>query len=301
MSTNRRLMVRITTQCNSGCAHCTIADIAHHTDRTAQEVVAELAKGRQSGCTELVFMRGEALIRKDLLPIVRKARELGYTHIQLQTNARLLSYSQYIQKLNKAGMTFYEVSFFGHSAGLHDAIDGTEGAFAQASAGIKNLAAAGAAFMVSVPVLKRNFSVLTDVVDYLHSLGVTRVQLQFPRPVQVGPEWQTKPLIRLSHCSSFIRKAMARGKELGLAMETEGVPLCHLDESDWNIPDADTDFTQQEVADVHRHTDSVAENRDQARPRGEACNECVLESRCPTTWAAYQALYGTWEFKAVSA
>ena len=101
MSTNRRLMVRITTQCNSGCAHCTIADIAHHADRTAQEVVAEIAKGRQSGCTELVFMRGEALIRKDLLPIVRKARELGYTHIQLQTNARLLSFSQYIDKLNK--------------------------------------------------------------------------------------------------------------------------------------------------------------------------------------------------------
>jgi hypothetical protein len=92
---------------------------------------------------------------------------------------------------------------------------------------------------------------------------------------------------------------MHLGKSLGLIMETEGVPLCHLDDSDWNIPDADADFAKQEVADVHRHTDSVAENRNQARPRGTACEECDLESRCPTTWAAYQDLYGTWEFQSV--
>lgn len=298
MSSNRRLMVRITTQCNSGCAHCTIADIAHHPDRTAQQVVAELVNGRKSGCNELVFMRGEALIRKDFLPIVRKAKELGYTHIQVQTNARLLSFPQYIDKLNKAGMTFYEVAFFGHNEYLHDAIDGTEGAFQQASVGLKNLVASGSPFMVTMPVLKRNFSVLKEIVEYLHEVGVPRIQLQFPRPVQVGPEWQTHPLVRLSNSSHFIRTAMARGKDLGIIMETEGVPLCHLDPSDWNIPDAAEDFGQQEVADVHRHTDSVAENRDKARPKGDACESCDLKSRCPTTWAAYQELYGTWEFKA---
>ena len=55
-----RLMVRLTTQCNSGCAHCTIADIAHLPERSLESLWREIEAGRDRGCDELVFMRGEA-------------------------------------------------------------------------------------------------------------------------------------------------------------------------------------------------------------------------------------------------
>ena len=154
-------MLRVTTECNSGCGHCTIADIAHHPDKTRDEVMAEMMRGRQTGCDELVFMRGEATLdAKGLIRLTRAARKMGYRHIQLQTNARMLSYAVLVERLIEAGMTFFEVSFFGHDARLHDAVDGTEGAFKQASAGLRNLTAAGAPLMVTVPgwpsFLRRN-------------------------------------------------------------------------------------------------------------------------------------------------
>ncbi|MDP6943237.1 MAG: radical SAM protein, partial [Myxococcota bacterium] len=151
--TGRRLMLRLTTRCNSGCDHCTIADIAHHPDKTLEEASAELVQGRQTGCTELVVMRGEATLQpKVLLKLTRRARSLGYTHVQLQTNARMLSYGELVDRLMDAGMTFFEVSIFGHDTALHDAVDGTEGAFDQAIAGLRNLVDRGAALMVTVPV-----------------------------------------------------------------------------------------------------------------------------------------------------
>ena len=48
-----RLMVRLTTQCNSGCAHCTIADIAHLPERSVESVWQEIEAGRARGSKPL--------------------------------------------------------------------------------------------------------------------------------------------------------------------------------------------------------------------------------------------------------
>lgn len=290
-----RLLVRLTLKCNSGCAHCTIADIAHHPEPGTEQVWKQIVDGHQRGCRELVFMRGEPTLRKDLVPLTRNSRKLGYTHIQVQTNARMLSYPRYVDKLLRAGMSFFEVSLFGHNAWLHDAVDGTEGAFVQASAGLRNLVERGAALMVTVPIVKRNYLSLSDIVRYLHDAGVGRVQLNFSRPVQVGPQWVTQPLVRLSDASPHIRKALRLAAELGMVGETEAVPLCHLD-PDARGADIEEDFARHSVADVHRNEASMADHRETSRPRADACDGCVVATRCPRTWVAYQMLYGTWEF-----
>ena len=69
----RRLLVRLTTQCNSGCAHCTVADIAHLPDRPIAQLWREIVRGREDGCDELVFMRGEPTIAKGLIRLTKRA------------------------------------------------------------------------------------------------------------------------------------------------------------------------------------------------------------------------------------
>jgi len=298
--TNKRLLLRLTTQCNSGCAHCTIADIAHHPDRSPRDVLEEIKRGAKDGCTELVFMRGEATIHPAFLPLVRNARKLGYRHIQVQTNARILVSRGNVQKLMRAGVNFFEVSFFGDTAELHDRIDGSDGAFNQASAALTHMRDLNCGRMVSVPVLKRNYLRLNEIVNQLRSLGVPRIQFNFVRPVKVGVQWQTRPLIRLSEASPWIRRAMSLCDQYKIISETEGVPLCHLALEHRMVPDSTTDFSAQQVSDVHRKEESVANARASARPMPAACGECSLTAHCPTTWAAYQQLYGTWEFSPIA-
>ena len=90
MTSNQRLLIRLTTQCNSGCAHCTIADIAHHEDKAFESALEDISNGRAAGCTELVFMRGEPTLRRDLVKLVRHARQQGYGLIQIQTNCSVV-------------------------------------------------------------------------------------------------------------------------------------------------------------------------------------------------------------------
>lgn len=292
----RRLLVRLTTRCNSACQHCTIADIAHHPEPRVEEVWAEIVRGRRDGCTELVFMRGEATLRRELLSLTRKARRLGYAHIQLQTNGRMLAYEEYLDRLLEAGMTYFEVSFFGDEAAVHDAIDGCPGAFEQASAGLRHLARRGAGCLVTVPVVRANHQRLPALVDTLHGLGVGRVQFNWTRPVQVDGRWVTGPLVRLAAATPFIREALARARALGMRGETEAVPLCHLAAEDRGGADVLEDFSRHQVADVHRREASMAAHRRVSRPLAPSCAGCSAREICPTTWAAYQELFGTDEF-----
>ena len=295
-----RLMVRLTTQCNSGCAHCTIADIAHLPERPVESIWQEIEAGRARGCDELVFMRGEATLRKELVKLVRKARQIGYSHIQLQTNGRMLSYPQYVEKLVTAGVTFFELSYFGHEAGLHDAIDGTEGAFEQANAGLRNLVASGCGLLVTVPVVRRNLLSLVDIISHLHEEGVERVQFNFSRPVMIGKGWNTFPLVRLAEASPHIRSGLREARRLGLIGSTEAVPFCHLDPEDRDGFDATEDFSRHQVVDVHRVEADLTSHREHMRPKAASCEACVARDTCPRTWADYQRIYGTWELTALS-
>jgi len=80
---------------------------------------------------------------------------------------------------------------------------------------------------------------------------------------------------------------------------TEAVPLCHLDpdEADRFSGDVHADFASFSVSDIHRKTDSMAEHRQTSRPKAPECADCRHADYCPTTWAAYQQIFGTGEFE----
>jgi MoaA/NifB/PqqE/SkfB family radical SAM enzyme len=288
-----RLLLRLTARCNSRCAHCGIADLAGMPDRAAADAVAELRAARARGCDEVVFLRGEATLRNDLAAIANAARTLGYKLIQVQTNGGALADDAVLARLMAAGVNFFEVSFFGHVAPLHDAVDGTTGAFARVTAALINLARRRAAVLVTVPVVRRNYVALSMIAARLAQLGVRRVQFNLPRPVRVDDAWNTAALVPLGEASPFIRAAIREARALGMRAEAEAVPFCHLDESMRDGLDAAESFARHAVSDLHRREDSMEEHRRASRPRAPQCAACDLVERCPTTWAAAQDLYGT--------
>lgn len=298
--TGGRLMIRLTTQCNSSCAHCTVADIAHHPDKPAREALEEITAGRKRGCTELVFMRGEPTLRPDLLALARRARGMGYELVQVQTNGRKLAQPTFLKKLLAAGVNYFEVSLFGHVEALHDLIDGNPGAFKECATGIRNLARTHSNFLVTIPVIKRNFLVLPQITRRAAKLGATRIQFNFSRPVEANGGWNVAPLVSLTEASPWIRLAMREAVGLGLEATTEAVPLCHLDESSWKGAEIAEDFSRHQVSDLHRTEESMEKHRESSRPSPAICSDCRMVATCPTTWAAYQMLNGTDEFHPIS-
>lgn len=299
----RRLMVRLTTRCNLGCEHCTIRDILQHGERSADECAKEILDGRMSGCTELVFMRGEVTTRREFPALVRYAKRAGYELIQVQTNGRMLADEGYFDRIVAAGANFFEVSVFGSDAVRHDEIGRDPGAFEQTMRGIARIVAAGVPHMVTVPVIKSTVDDLLATTEVMSRAGVQQIQFNFNRPFMVDGAWFLDPVARLDDCSEAIREALHRARELGMWATTEAVPLCHLDPEDATRfgGDIHTDFGRIQISDIHIKTDSMADHRTESRPTSDACSGCTHEAYCPRTWKAYQEIFGTAELRRVVA
>ena len=293
-------MLRLTTRCNSACAHCTVADVPTGEARTPHQALAEIVEARRRGCDELVIMRGEPTLRPELAKLASAARRIGYRLIQIQTNGRLLCYLDYLDRLVHAGVDFFEVSLFGATPATHDTISADEGAFAQTLAGLRLLAARPQlGHLVSVAVLAANLHELVPMVELVAELGLARVQLNFTRPVRVEGQWRTSVLAKLDDAGPPIRAALRRARALGLATSTEAVPLCQLDPEDRPAAETARDFIDVRVVDLHRRHESFADHHRQVRPHAPQCAECTLAPVCPTTWAAYQQLFGTSELRPI--
>ena len=174
---HRQLLLATTTHCNLGCDHCPIGD-TDLGERPTSDCISELEKGRQAGCDQVVFTRGEATLRRDLPMLVQLARDLGYQRIAIQTNGRMLTYAKYAHKLVRAGCTSWEVSLFGSTAERHDEIARVEGAFEQTVAGIRNLVDLGVDCSVSSPVLEATEPDLERIVALVDELGVSEMAFE---------------------------------------------------------------------------------------------------------------------------
>ena len=293
-----RLMLRLGTECNSGCAHCTVADVPADQTRTPEQALREIVEGRRRGCDELVIMRGEPTLRPELAKLAAAAKRLGYRLIQIQTNGRMLSYLPYLERLIQAGVNFYEVSLFGATAETHDAISADVGAYDQTLAGLRHLAARPAlGHLVTVGVLAANLHELVACTELIAELGLRRVQFNFTRPVRIDGRWRQEVLARLDDAGPAIREALARAHALGIQGSTEAVPLCQLDPDSRAAAETARDFVDVQVVDLHRRHASFANHHRQVRPHAPQCGRCALAKVCPTTWAAYQELFGTSELR----
>ncbi|MEZ4267678.1 MAG: radical SAM protein [Myxococcota bacterium] len=280
MSAPEPALIRLTSRCNSGCGHCPVADLRELPDLSLEEAAAQLQAGREAGATHAVFQRGEATLHRGVVKLVRQARELGYEQVTLETNGRMLAYPEYVEKLVRAGLTDVAQSVFAHVAPLHDAIDGTEGAHVQAMVGLARVLASSLRLEVRVPVVRRNFAVLSDIVAVLRHVGVRRITFELPRPVKVGPAWQVEALARLDVISPFVREAIERAEGLGMEARTIGFPLCQLG--------------PEGAAHAMVGPRSTG-------PKAAICSDCAVRETCPRTWASYQLTFGTWELRPLPA
>lgn len=292
----RRLMLRVTTRCELDCGHCTLRDHLHHGEEPdAAALIAALARGREAGCDELVLMRGEPLLRADHLTLLQRARRMGYRFVQLQTNGRALADPQRVRALRQAGVDALEVMLLGADAAVHDRIARFDGAFRDTVAGLQQAVRAGFDVLVTVPVLRRNGVHLARIMSLLHKLGVRRVQLSFPRPVETPNGVPTEELLRLAPAAAFAARAARHADKLGLSVSTEGFPLCRLEPWLHGTPDATVDFNRHRIDDMGIVHDGFQGVRGALRPEGPACALCTLRDRCPRTWGLYLELFGAGE------
>lgn len=166
-------IIDVTNRCNLTCPVCfaNAAAAGYVYEPTQEQVVGMLENLRATKpvpATALQFSGGEPTIRNDLFELVRKAKELGFKHVEVNTNGvRISKNVEYARELKAAGVSTVYLQFDGLTPDIYKFIRGLDLLDMKMRA-IENLRQAGFDSVVLVVTLVKgvNDSQLGDIIRF---------------------------------------------------------------------------------------------------------------------------------------
>ncbi len=117
-------VIEVTEQCNLSCSYCFASSGPSGQHRPFEEVVQlmEVVKA-DGGPRPIQFSGGEPTVREDLPELVETASEMGFSHVQVNTNGlKLAREDGYAGRLRAAGVSAVYLQFDGLEAATYEAI-----------------------------------------------------------------------------------------------------------------------------------------------------------------------------------
>ena len=166
-----RMDLALTFRCQNDCVHC-YAGGPHETPElnTTQwkQVIDRLS---EIGVFTVTFTGGEPTLREDLSELLLYAQNKGMV-TGLITNGRKLNDKSYVEKLEKAGLDFVQVTLESHEPNVHDLMTSAKGSWDETVAGIKNAAESQVYVTTNTTLSKHNAADFLETVDFIKSLNV---------------------------------------------------------------------------------------------------------------------------------
>ena len=288
----RRLDLKLGYSCNNNCRFCAVADKRGRRSKNLTDVEGDLRAGRADGADFLVITGGEPTLDPKLVDIITMAHRLGYRDVQLQTNARMLSYRDLVNDLVAAGLTQVVPAVHGHVAALHDHLTKSPGAFDQAIAGLRNVCDAPLTVITNTVVAKPNYAVLPDIARFLIEFGPDSMQFDFVHPMG-NAEVEADTIVPvISQAARYVAEALDVTTSAGIPAFYEAIPYCLM-------PDH-----KQQAIELHMASCEVREpgrvereyrrsRREDDKRKGPQCHVCRYNLICEGVWREYAERFGT--------
>ena len=258
--------IRLHRACNQACTFCTLRDRMARALPTA-EIEAQLRLGRERGSIMVRFTGGEPMMDRRLPQLIRRAAALGYSSVEVETNATLASYPNVAEKLVAAGLTRAWVTLVAADPSESDRFTQDPGGSARSIQGLRNLAEGGVQIGLCLPVTPQTAPGLAALVDHVVGVagGVSAVRL-----FVVTSREEPTPYALLE---AGLAKVAARCRKHNLDHRFEpayGPPPC-----------AFSDKLVRIHTPLFASMSLIEGGTDVPRVRVEACGACPLVGRCP--------------------
>lgn len=181
----------ILTSCNLKCRHCYINIEQHGKNKlpisTINAWLGIFAK--KSIKTNVIFLGGEPTIHPNLSLAIKKAGDLGYDSITVDTNGYL--FNDILSKVKPKDVDYFSFSLDGATPKTNDWIRG-KGSYHTCIAGIREAVSRGFATSLIYTVSRGNFHELNMMVPLIKDLGINRFFIQViglrGKSAENGPE-----------------------------------------------------------------------------------------------------------------
>ncbi|NIO20596.1 MAG: radical SAM protein [Candidatus Aenigmarchaeota archaeon] len=294
----KRLDLKVGFSCNNNCRFCVQAHKRELGDRTTEELKKEMDKGIKTGCEGIVFTGGEPTIRKDIIELVKYAKDAGYRIIQLQSNGRMFSYKDFVKKLIEAGANEFSPALHGHTSEIHDYLTRSPGAFDQVIQGIKNLRELNQYILMNSVINKVNYKYLPNLARLFVSLKVAQFQLAFIHAIGNARKNFDSMVPKKSLVKPYIQRALDIGIGGGVDLMVEAYPFCFMQGyekycAERFMPSTEIRYPDLFVEDFER------DRKKSGKKKFPQCKKCRYDLICEGPWKEYPEKFGDSEFKPV--
>jgi len=188
-STN--VFFHILTKCNLNCRHCYI-NREQHGENTLPLSTIEAWLGafaEKSKIANVIFLGGEPTIHPDLSLAIKKAKNMGYNSITVDTNGYL--FNDILSKVSPDDVDYFSFSLDGATRKTNNMIRG-EGSYDKCIKGIKKAVSMGFGTSLIYTVSSANIHELEMMVPLLDDLNIERFFVQVigirGKPAQINQE-----------------------------------------------------------------------------------------------------------------
>jgi len=181
----------ILTNCNLKCRHCYI-NTEQHGKATLPISIINAWLGiftKKNTKTNVIFLGGEPTMHPDLSLAIKKAKQLGYNSITVDTNGYL--FNDILSKVKPNDVDYFSFSLDGATPKTNDWIRG-KGSYHKCTAGIREAVSKGFTTSLIYTVSRANIHELDKMVPLIKNLGIERFFIQViglrGKSAENGPE-----------------------------------------------------------------------------------------------------------------
>ena len=284
--------------CNNHCRFC--CERGNSGDKTTEQIKDEIKKAKEAGVNRLVFTGGEPTIRKDIIELIRYAKQFGFDEIFMITNGRMMSYEKFANKIINAGLTHILFSLHAPKASVHDFLTQSPGSFNQIIKGMKNALAMNVMVENNTVLTKYNYHLFPELADKLLDMGVNYYEAIFVNPVKNILQDFDSLVPNLSDLDRFVRDAMKKGDAKKVWCTIEGIPFCHLDGVEEHATELYMAKERILSGPKNRLVEDVNKSRQlKAKIKPEKCRGCKFFNVCEGIWGNYYIRRGDAELKPI--
>jgi MoaA/NifB/PqqE/SkfB family radical SAM enzyme len=167
----------ILTKCNLKCKHCYINPKQHGKNSVPIETInawltAFYDKRKKAN---VIFLGGEPTLHKDLPVAIKKAKEMGYSSVTVDTNGYL--FNDILSKITNEDLDFLSFSLDGATKEINDKIRG-DGSYERCISGITKAVSLGFKTSLIYTVSSKNINELHLMIPLLKKIKIDRFFIQ---------------------------------------------------------------------------------------------------------------------------
>ncbi len=273
----KKLVMNVTYVCNNHCTFCatgTRTQIDGHPTRQREH----LLKYRKNGVHMVDFDGGEPTLNPELIPLIRYARDIGYTRVNVTTNGRRCVYPKFARALTRSGLTTLLFSVHGPNAKIHAQHVGVAEAFEQTTQGIRNCLAAappGVELGMNITITKQNSELLPEVAQLCWDLGLKWLNLQFLTPFGRATSWVAPDTQRAADIAMEVMDHWGDR----MKFQVINLPFCFMPGYEQRMQ-GDLAKLERHMVFVNNETVNLAEYLAARRTKKPQCKDCPHACFC---------------------